>query len=125
MIVGIGTDIFEMSRIPPQVINDNDPFLMKSFTAAERAAAVKRPVPQHYYASRFAGKEAIYKAISICGLEFDAGEIEILNDSDDRPHAQLLGKTALEFSRVAPGYRIFVSLSFEKEFASAFAVAEV
>ena len=124
MIIGIGTDLFDVSRISLQAIRDDDPFLRRSFTAAECAQASQREIPLYYYATRFAGKEAVYKAISQCKLEFRPSEIEILDDSDGRPHVHLNGDTAQEFTRMVAEYRIFLSLSFEKDLVSAFAVIE-
>lgn len=124
MIIGVGADIFDVSRISPYAIRTEDPFFTQTFTAAEQKQASERAIPLYYYATRFAGKEAVYKAISICGLEFDAGEIEILDDNDGRPHVRIFGRTAQELERLVPKYRVFVSLSFEKDFANAFAIAE-
>jgi len=125
LLIGIGTDLFRISRIAPQSVAEGDPFLMRAYTEAERAEADGRAVPIFHYAACFAGKEAVYKAISGCGVEFCPGEIEITEDGDGRPAARLLGKTKERFEeKFGCRYALLVSLSYETEFATAFAAAE-
>lgn len=78
-----------------------------------------------HYAVRFAGKEAVYKAISFCGVDFRPSEIEIISDENERPFVQIHGKTKESFEKqVGQKYQIHISLSYENENAIAFAVAE-
>lgn len=125
MLIGIGTDLFRAARIAPQSVAEGDPFVMRAYTEAERAEAGRREIPLLHYAACFAGKEAVYKAISGCGAEFRPGEIEIAEDEEGRPTAKLLGKTKELFEKKIGGnYALFVSLSYETDYAVAFAAAE-
>ena len=121
MIHGVGTDILALARFgAPEA---DDPFIRRSFTEAERAQAAERTVPNRYFCTRFAGKEAVFKAL---GMDPDAArlnEIEILSDVFGAPHVRLLGRMA-EFAEAAGITAVHVSLSWETEYAVAFAVAE-
>ena len=125
MIIGIGTDIFALGRLSPAVTNGNDPFFRRAYTSAERAEADLRENRREYLAGRFAAKEAVYKAVSLCGAEFAPGDIQITDDRDGRPRALLLGKTKARFEeRYGSRYHLHLSLSHEDDCAIAFAVAE-
>jgi phosphopantetheine--protein transferase-like protein len=127
MILGVGTDILRASRISSESIRTEESFLMRSFTEKERSqanACGTRKVS--YYATRFAAKEAVYKAISFCEAGFDAGEIEILDDCNGKPFAVLSGSTRASVEKAArDGYVIHISLSYDTEYIVAFAVAEM
>jgi len=125
LLIGIGTDIFRIARIAPQSVAEGDPFVMRAYTEAERAEARSRELPTFHYAACFAGKEAVYKAISGSGMEFRPGEIEITENPEGRPQVKLLGKTKEIFETKNGGkYALSVSLSYETEYAVAFAAAE-
>lgn len=126
MIFGVGTDIFLMSRIAEQSISEGDSFLMRAYTENERMEAKKHQNVRIFYASRFSAKEAVYKAISKIGLEFKPGEIEILCDSDGCPQVFLYGNTAKAMEKkTKERYKIFVSISYDTDYCTSFAVAEM
>jgi len=79
MIKGIGIDTVEVSRIAKSL--ENDSFINKVFTKAE--IANKHGDRNTYYATRFAGKEAVFKAN---GGPDDWTQIEILNKEDGSPY---------------------------------------
>ena len=125
MIVGVGTDIFSISRLAPIADDLQDPFFKKSFTEKEQKQASERPDPLFYYATCFAGKEAVYKAISGCGCGFVASDIEVLGLEYGRPAATISGSTAdMVRGHVGSDVAIHVSLSFEEDYAVAVALAE-
>jgi holo-[acyl-carrier protein] synthase len=124
MIFGVGTDIFCISRIRPLMQFPDDAFFKKAFTLNERAQAYHRPDPIYYFSTRFAGKEAIYKAISRCGCDFRPGEIEILDSAEGKPEAVILGQTLHALENCSP-LTIFLSLSWDGDYASAFALVEI
>ncbi len=125
MLIGIGTDIFALARLSPAAVNGDDPFFRRAYTPAEQAEAGLRANRLEYLAGRFAAKEAVYKAVSLCGAEFAPGDIQVTDDGDGRPHALLLGKTKARLEeKYGPRYRIHISISREDDFAVAFAVAE-
>lgn len=125
MIVGIGTDIFLMSRIPYEVINNDDPFIKRAYRENERLEANKRNDKHVFFASRFCAKEAIYKALSIIEIEFKPGEIEVLTDNNGKPYVNLYGLTKEKLNVYTDNnYKIHVSISYENDYASSFAIVE-
>lgn len=127
MIYGVGTDIFKMSQLTP-VLDDgsfDDPFFHKAFTERERKLAFYRYDPAAYFATHFSGKEAVFKAISKSGCDFIAREIEIIEGQDGRPEVFLHGNTAAILQSISGEVNIHLSLSYDTEYATANAVAEI
>lgn len=123
MIIGIGTDILKIEKLHPPFLKDNDPFLLKTFTLNEMNAANHSDHRIHYFADRFAGKEAVFKAIGISGNFIQLSEIEILNDENGVPYVLLHGNVKEQAKRKGIT-NIHISLSFEDEYAIAYAIAE-
>jgi holo-[acyl-carrier protein] synthase len=122
MTIGVGTDILSIQRIRDILESDRESFVSKVFTVKEREQASDSPDPVSYLATRFAGKEAVFKCFGIHG-NIRLSEIEILDGETGQPQVTLLGK----FLDVAAekGIRdIQISLSYENEYAVAFAVAQ-
>ena len=61
MIHGIGTDILNIQTIAPSVADRSDPFVRKTYTEKELELIDSRPLPLYCFATRFAGKEAVFK----------------------------------------------------------------
>jgi len=79
MIKGIGIDTVEIKRIAKSI--ENKSFIEKCFTPNEIANLHGDEAT--YYATRFAGKEAVFKA----SKEFkNFLEIEVLNHKDGSPY---------------------------------------
>ncbi|MGI6333328.1 MAG: holo-ACP synthase [Saccharofermentanales bacterium] len=125
MIIGIGTDILDINRLRrcPEDLLPDAPFLIKTYTAAERAAAEERPDKIAYLATRFAGKEAVFKALGIGGDRIRLNEIEILNDGDGRPQVTLTGRMK-ELADRCGVLEVKLSLSYENDYAIAFAIMQ-
>ncbi|GEP93139.1 holo-[acyl-carrier protein] synthase [Chitinophaga terrae (ex Kim and Jung 2007)] len=124
MILGIGTDITDVSRIAAKLAK-GDGFRNLVFTPFEIAYCEKQAVPAQSYAARFAAKEAFLKALGTGwgngGVNFD--EIEIRNNDAGQPAIILLGKAAGRYEEL--GIRkIWVSLSHEHNAAVAMVVLE-
>jgi phosphopantetheine--protein transferase-like protein len=123
MILGIGTDILEIERIRTAYDSGMDPFFQATYTAAELREAGCRPDPAAYFATRFAGKEAVFKCLGIDPDLVRLKEIEILATDMGQPRVRLSGK----IKKIAAGMgvgNIQVSLSFESKYALAFALAQ-
>ena len=123
MIKGIGTDFLYFDTIIPLVENPQDPFVQKAFTPAEQALILGREYPLACYATRYAGKEAVFKALGTNGdaLRFD--EIEILATADGAPVVTLLGN-AKKIAEEKGITEVLLSLSYEKDCAIAYAIAQ-
>ena len=122
MIVGVGTDILSMERFHGVQGADGDVFLEKLFTPDERRQAYESPDPTSYFATRFAGKEAVFKCFGIHG-NVRLSEIEILDGETGQPTVALLGQFA-KIAREKGVTTVHISLSYENDYAIAFAVAE-
>lgn len=121
MIIGVGNDIISIERIRRLIETDSEHFIKKCFTSAERFAASERSDPTIYYSTRFSAKEAVFKALR-SETDLPLNEIEIMSDDFGRPSAVLYGK-ALEVSQKAGISKIDISISYENDYASAFAIA--
>lgn len=122
MVVGIGTDILKIQRIRDGLAG-GESFLKKSFTEQERAQARERSDPALFFATRFAGKEAVFKSLGVDGGDIRLNEIEILGTDTGQPRVSLLGKV-LDIAAQKGIRNIRVSLSYDGEYAVAFALAE-
>lgn len=64
MIIGIGTDLCDISRIQKSLIRFGDRFCNRVYTEQEQARAERRPAKRaDRYAQMFAAKEACSKAL--------------------------------------------------------------
>ena len=124
MILGLGIDIIEISRISSALEQHGDRFKKRIFTREECDYCDRMPSPVLHFAARFAAKEAFSKAI---GLGMTQGirwkDIGIINDSHGAPHLRLAGATAEQ--AVEKGVlSALVSLSHSHTVAAASVVLE-
>ena len=122
MIYGIGTDILKISSIASGTADLNDPFVRKTYTPKEIALIASRPIPQNSFATRFSGKEAVFKALNIYGNEIRLNEIEILENENGQPTVILHGN-ALRLAEQKGISRILISLSYDTDYAVSYATA--
>ena len=122
-MLGIGTDILKLSSLASSVQEETDPFVQATYTERERALIRSREVPLYSYGTRFAGKEAVFKCLGVDGNRIRLNEIEILERETGQPYVILHGRAAE--AAAEHGIReIHISLSYEDEYAIAFAAAE-
>lgn len=120
MIIGIGTDVIEITRIRESIEKFGDRFISKIFTDAEVAYCSSKADPPLHYSGRFAVKEAVVKALShIYKGAYTFPEIEVLNEADGIPKVYLRGR--LE-GVLTGNLVIHVSLSHSVSVASGMAV---
>lgn len=122
MLIGIGTDIFKMSHLHAEYLNPGDPFVRQTYTEREVEEAGNREVPLYYFATRFAGKEAVFKALNRDAEKVKLKEIEILNQASGQPFVRLHGKLK-EDAEKAGIRRVMISLSYDTDYAVAYAAA--
>lgn len=96
MKISIGTDIIEISRVKDAIENIGNKFIEEIYTEKEiEYCESKKKAKYQHYAARFAGKEAIYKAISnILENKFAISwkDVQILNDVNGRPYIDILNE---------------------------------
>jgi holo-[acyl-carrier protein] synthase len=114
----LGVDLIEIERIR-RALDRYPGFRERCFTDAERAYCDSKPNPPQHYAARFAGKEAVGKAIGV-GVHFTWREIEIAGRP--KPAVRLSGRTAAAAGRIGAG-RIELSMTHSRDLAAAIAVA--
>jgi holo-[acyl-carrier protein] synthase len=114
--VNVGVDLIEIERIRRAL--ERPGFRERCFTPVERDYCDSKKNPAESYAGRFAGKEAVGKALG-CGVRFTWKEIEIAGRP--KPSVRLSGKTAAWAERVAAG-QIDLSMTHSRELAAAIAV---
>ena len=118
MIIGIGNDLIEKSRVKKAC--EKDAFLSYVFTEKERELIVNKP---DRAAGNWAVKEAVAKAMGTGFFGFMIRDIEVLRNELGKPYVNLYGKAKLKQEEL--GIKtIFVSISDTKEYVSAVAVAE-
>jgi holo-[acyl-carrier-protein] synthase len=126
MVKGIGTDILAIEKLRPILDQPNylsDSFIQKTYTKNEIALAESRSIPIYCYATRFAGKEAVFKAFGIHGNDIRLNEIEILSDENEAPYV-LLSKNAEKIAKEKEISQILISLSYEEQYAIAYCIME-
>ncbi len=124
-VIGLGTDIVNINRIKKIYSKYGNQFLNKILTESEKKSEKKlsRFKNVSTIAKRFAAKEAISKAI---GYGFSNGihfkDIEIYNDENGKPYANLNGKAKTIVNKISKKYNIFLTLSDDKPWAVATAL---
>ena len=120
--VGLGVDIVEIARMR-RILERTPSFKSKTFSEAECAYCDSKASPEVHYATRFAAKEAVLKAL---GTGFSDGiwthDIEVRRTSKGRPYVVLTGR-AREVARAKGVREIPISLSFTHTEAVACAMA--
>ena len=116
----VGVDLIEIGRIRRAL--DRPRFRERCFTAAEREYCEARPNPAQHYAARFAGKEAVGKALGFgVARAWAWQEIEIAGRP--KPAVMLSGRLAAWAEKLGAG-GIDLSMTHSRELASAVCVVE-
>jgi holo-[acyl-carrier protein] synthase len=117
--VKVGVDLIEIDRIR-RALERYPGFKERCFTEAERAYCDSRKNPAQSYAGRFAGKEAVGKALGFgVARAFAWRDVEIVGRP--KPAVQLHGRLAAWADRLGAG-EIDLSMTHSRELASAVAV---
>jgi holo-[acyl-carrier protein] synthase len=117
--VKVGVDLIEIERIR-RSLERYPSFRERCFTEAERAYCDSRKNPAQSYAGRFAGKEAVGKALGFgVARAFAWRDVEIVGRP--KPSVRLHGRLATWADRVGAG-EIDLSMTHSRELASAVAV---
>ena len=124
-IIGNGVDIIKNSRINNSLKIKG--FLNRIFTEKEIQQGKKLKNKINFYAKRFAAKEAFVKAVG-SGFRSDINfiDIEIKNYKNGKPYISLSKKlnNFLQKKFKIQKYKVFLSLSDEKDYSIAFVVID-
>ncbi len=117
MIIGIGVDHIEISRIKKSILRQKKRFLNKVFTEKEIEYCESRKNKYQHYAARFTAKEAVYKALNRTGTEgIGWKEIEVVNKTSGKPEISLHNRT-LRLAKKLKVSKILLSISHNKDSA--------
>jgi holo-[acyl-carrier protein] synthase len=124
-ILGIGIDIIENKRIKSLI--KNKVFLKRTFSRNEIEFSKKLINKTNFFAKRFAAKESLVKALGT-GFRDDINfkDIEILNNNLGKPYyikskkINLIIKKKFKINR----YNLFLSISDEKNYSTAFTILQ-
>ncbi|QDT56916.1 Holo-[acyl-carrier-protein] synthase [Caulifigura coniformis] len=123
MIVGIGTDIVEVTRIGEMIERHGELFLQRVFTEGEIFYCQERKLAMQHYAGRWAAKEAVMKTL---GTGFSKGvgwrDIEVASQKSGQPIIKLNGG-AKEMSTSLGIDEVLISISHCRAYATATAIA--
>jgi holo-[acyl-carrier protein] synthase len=115
----VGLDLIEIARIE-RALARYPRFVERVFTDAERAYCESRPNPPQHYAARFAGKEAVGKALGFgVARAFAWTDVEIAGRP--KPSVRLSGRVAALAASAGAG-SIDLSLTHSRELAAAICV---
>src|SRR5437762_6936735 len=114
----VGVDLIEIERIRRAL--ERPGFRERCFTDAERAYCDSRPNPAQHYAARFAGKEAVGKALGFgVAVHFAWREVEIVGRP--KPGVKLSGRLRAQAEKLGVG-EVELSMTHSRELAAAVAV---
>ncbi len=116
----VGVDIIEISRINNALQRYGPRFLQHVYTQPEIDLCKNRP---QVLAVRFAGKEAVMKALGTGIKGISWREIEILTKPSGEPTVRLYGKAKVRAGLLNLS-EFSISLSHSKEYAVATVVAD-
>lgn len=117
MKIKTGVDIIEIERIKEIIESTENEFCKRVYTEREIEYCEKKKAQKYqHYSARFAGKEAVFKAISsILESKYDITwkDIEILNMENGRPYVKIPEKYMGEIEDID------ISISHCKKYAVA------
>ena len=116
----IGIDIIEIARIEKAIARWGESFLQRVYTEPELKLYQKKVSS---LAARFAGKEAVIKALGKQARVSIWKEIEILADPDGKPLVHLYGNAQNQATSLGID-NLAISLSHSKKYAIAFVAGE-
>ena len=101
MIVGLGVDVAEITRIEAAMARYGRAFIERIFTPSEIVYCERHRNRAERFAGRFAAKEAAMKAL---GTGWSRGvrwvDIEVLREPSGKPTLNLMGETRLIADRL-------------------------
>lgn len=127
MIIGIGSDLCDISRIEQTLARFGERFTQRVFTVEERRKAEGRANMAATYAKRFAAKEACAKAL---GTGFNRGvfmkDMGVINLRSGAPTLKLDGGALERLKAITPaGHEAKIHLTLTDDYPMAMAVVVI
>jgi holo-[acyl-carrier protein] synthase len=117
MIIGLGSDLIDITRIERTLARFGDKFVQRCFTETERVKSDRRANRADSYAKRYAAKEACSKAL---GTGFRKGvfwrDMGVVNLPSGKPTMALTNGAAARLAEITPpGMKPLIELSLTDE----------
>lgn len=124
MIIGIGIDLIEVTRIQAAWQRHGDRFLNRILLPDEIAYCKTHTNPAPFIAARFAAKEAVSKAFG-CGIGSTLGwhDIEIRRRDTGQPYVVMQGK-GIDLLALSKANQIHLTLTHTSAHTAAVAILE-
>ena len=128
MIIGLGNDLTDISRVADVLDKHGERFTHRCFTEIERRKSDGRAQRAASYAKRFAAKEACAKALGT-GLSFGVywRDMGVVNLPSGKPTMHLTGGAARVLAHLVPAGmkpHIHLSITDDGGMAQAFVIIE-
>jgi len=124
MILGVGIDIIEVTRIQASFEKFGERFVNRILHPAEIAYCLSHKSPAPFIAVRFAAKEAISKAFGTgIGAQLGWQDMEVRRKESGEPYVILHGG-GQKLLDARGGRAVLISLSHTQTYAAAVAVLE-
>ncbi len=124
MILGVGIDLVEVSRIRASLQRFGDRFTARVLLPQEAAYCSACADPAIHVAARFAAKEAASKALGTgIGIELGWHDLEVVRGVTGRPELQWRGR-GIDLARCRGVIRTHLSLTHTASSAAAVVVIE-
>ncbi len=128
MILGIGNDIVDITRVEKTLERFGARFVDRIFTDVEKRKSDNRTLRAASYAKRFAAKEACSKAL---GTGFRRGvfwkDMGVVNEPSGRPTMVLTGGAKAQLDRLTPAgmtAKVFLTITDDMPYAQAVVIIE-
>ena len=126
MIIGIGNDLIDISRIKRTLDRFGDRFVNRIYTKLERERSERRANRVESYAKRFAAKEACSKALGT-GIRMGVywRDMDVTNLKSGKPTISLTGGAAKRLDEITPKgmtSQIDISMTDEPPLAEAIVI---
>ena len=117
MIIGLGSDLIDITRVERTLERFGERFTMRCFTEIERTKSDRRRNRADSYAKRYAAKEACSKAL---GTGFRKGvfwrDMGVINLASGKPTMHLTNGAAARLAEITPpGMKPVIELSITDE----------
>jgi holo-[acyl-carrier protein] synthase len=128
VIIGLGNDLCDISRVEKTLARYGERFTQRCFTEIERQKSDRRAQRAASYAKRFAAKEACSKALGT-GLSFGVywRDMGVVNLPSGKPTMQLTNGAARALASLVPkGHQPHIHLTITDDggMAQAFVIIE-
>ena len=123
MILGIGVDIVQVSRVQCLIDKWGEKFAQRIFSDEELSLFSGNKIQKNFLSKQFAAKEAVSKALGTGLKGIRLSDISVLRDKKGKPFVRFSGRAAVEALVVGVKY-VHVSIADERDYAIAYVIID-